>query len=232
MMREQHIDRHELKYMINYFDYVIFKNKFDKILKRDQSCQEAAYTITSLYFDDIQNSALKQKVDGDAFRYKYRIRYYNHDTSCFKLEKKSKYEQMTSKTSLDLSKEDVDHILEGQIEFLKDTESEVGTAFYNEIIKNRLLPKVIVEYERLAFIHPIGDLRITFDTAIKASFHQFDFTNQKYILTPLLEPNDVVLEIKFNHELPQFIKGILESNHSIQESISKYALSRQYNYYL
>ncbi|MFA6627852.1 MAG: VTC domain-containing protein, partial [Bacilli bacterium] len=95
-----------------------------------------------------------------------------------------------------------------------------------------LLPKVIVEYERLAFIHPIGDLRITFDTAIKASFHQFDFTNQKYILTPLLEPNDVVLEIKFNHELPQFIKGILESNHSIQESISKYALSRQYNYYL
>ena len=82
--------RHELQYIISDLEAIVLQKRLDKILKRDKFCENGPYTITSLYFDDVMNTAIKEKINGERVRHKFRIRYYNNDTSFLKLERKSK----------------------------------------------------------------------------------------------------------------------------------------------
>ena len=53
----------------------------------------------SLYFDNYTDKALREKLNGVDKREKFRIRYYNEDTSFIRLEKKSKINGLSSKQS-------------------------------------------------------------------------------------------------------------------------------------
>lgn len=54
--------RHELKYYINYNDYISVRNRIKYVLKLDQNADESGeYFIRSLYYDDIYDSALYEK---------------------------------------------------------------------------------------------------------------------------------------------------------------------------
>ncbi|MBU1019796.1 MAG: polyphosphate polymerase domain-containing protein [Firmicutes bacterium] len=224
--------RHELKYLISKTDYEVFKKKLDPLLQKDLYSGNKPYTITSLYFDDIFNTAYKQKINGDSYRYKYRIRYYDLDTSLFKLEKKEKRDQITNKESATLSLNEVQSILKNDIAFLQEKQGELYQEFYQKIKNGLLKPKVIVEYERVAYTHIVGNCRITFDQRLRSSFNIHDLFNQSTMYIDPLLTNEVIMEIKFNGEFPFYIKSLLQSYNSIQTSVSKYVYSRKYNYNL
>jgi len=222
--------RHELKFIITKSDYIVFQKKLDLILKKDIHSHGKPYTITSLYFDDINNVALYQKIRGDSYRYKYRIRYYNKEHTLFKLEKKEKIHQMTQKTSVTLQKHEVEQIVKGQYDFLKEYEEPLYAEFYHKLKNGLLRPKVIVEYERLAYIHKVGNVRITFDNHIKSSLFNCDIFDKDTQFTSILKPNEIVMEVKFDGNMPGFLRGILQVGKDTQTSLSKYVYSRQYNY--
>ena len=70
------------------------------ILQPDKHTNErGTYYIKSLYFDDYQDSCYWENEGGYNIRAKFRIRYYNDDTGCIRLEKKSKINGMTRKES-------------------------------------------------------------------------------------------------------------------------------------
>lgn len=72
--------RHEYKYRINYFDYLILKRRIQLIMDVDPHASESGqYFIRSLYFDNIYDKALKEKLYGVNNREKFRIRIYNND---------------------------------------------------------------------------------------------------------------------------------------------------------
>jgi len=80
--------RHELKHHINYLDYVAIRNRLQVVAKQDANVgEDGTYQIRSLYFDNYQDKALREKIDGVNNREKFRIRYYNDDFSYIKLEK-------------------------------------------------------------------------------------------------------------------------------------------------
>ena len=82
--------RHEYKYLISRADAELLKLRLPHIMERDtHSGDSGRYTIRSLYFDDFANTAYYEKVDGVAQRAKYRIRFYDYDSSLIKLEKKN-----------------------------------------------------------------------------------------------------------------------------------------------
>ncbi|MCH4888138.1 polyphosphate polymerase domain-containing protein [Acidaminobacter sp. JC074] len=201
--------RHEIKYVIDYHDFIIYKHRLDGVLKRDPYSQDKAYTITSLYYDDHYDTALKEKVEGYASRYKYRLRYYNSDYSRIKLEKKSKTEQMTHKKSVWVEE---NYELNREFEFL--------------IKYGVIKPVSLVRYERLAYVHPLGNLRITFDMNVRGVKHGPDLFDSEDKYSPLLKDNHVIMEVKFNGVLPDFICRLLESNRHMQTSSSKYVFSR------
>lgn len=82
--------RHELKYYVNYHQYFIIRQRLKSFMERDKHAGPTGeYHIRSLYFDDLDNKALSDKLGGLRDRNKYRIRIYNVDDKIIHFEKKS-----------------------------------------------------------------------------------------------------------------------------------------------
>ena len=83
--------RHEYKHEINTSDFITLSMRLNSALKADEFARaDGAYEISSLYFDYVYGTALKEKLNGVSCRDKFRLRRYNNDTEHIKLEKKSK----------------------------------------------------------------------------------------------------------------------------------------------
>ena len=89
-----------------------------------------------------------------------------------------------------------------------------------------LAPKVIVEYERTAFVGRVGNVRVTFDRNIAASNAVSAFLQPRAPLTPVLPAGQHVLEVKFDELLPDPVAQVLELGSLQQTAFSKYYLSR------
>ena len=88
-MLEPHY-RHEWKHAINYTDLLVIRQRLRAVAKPDEHARDGQYLIRSLYFDNARDKALREKIDGVNMREKFRIRYYNGDTTLIHLEKKSR----------------------------------------------------------------------------------------------------------------------------------------------
>ena len=82
--------RHEWKHEINYSDMLALRSRLQAVMVMDSHTINGKYEIRSLYFDNLQDKALLEKLNGVNMREKFRVRYYNGDTSFILLEKKSK----------------------------------------------------------------------------------------------------------------------------------------------
>ena len=87
--------RHEEKYIIDYRQYAMLKDRAMRLLTPDPHGIMGSYMITSLYFDDFLDSALDEKLDGLAEHTKFRIRSYNCGEGLLKLERKDKHGLLT-----------------------------------------------------------------------------------------------------------------------------------------
>ena len=110
--------RHEWKIEINAMDAAVIRSRLRAVAKEDAHGRGGKYEIRSLYFDNLKDKALREKIDGVNTMEKFRIRYYNKDISLIKLEKKRKYNGLTGKESVLLSAEEVQKIEEGDNSFM------------------------------------------------------------------------------------------------------------------
>lgn len=218
--------RHEKKYTLSWNEFQIINNKLSHLLKRDGNCPPEGYEVKSLYFDNPYDYALGQKIEGTELRHKYRIRVYNNDFTHLKLEKKSKHNVMTNKESVYMNSEDAKQIVKGHYEVLEGREESFIYNFYHKMKHERYQPKVIVKYIRIAYVYPVSNLRITFDTKIRksSSVDKFFTTDNDYM--KVYDPNEVIMEVKFDHVLPTFIRSVIQSPHIMASSSSKYVASR------
>lgn len=217
--------RHEIKHTIHYGEYLILKNRLKFICQLDRNGQEdGTYHIRSLYFDSYTDKALREKLDGVSNREKFRIRYYNHDTSFIKLEKKCKTRGLCYKKSKPLDSEECKSILRNDIDFLKDKEDDLYQEFYKKLMTNSLVPKVIIDYTREAYTFPAGNVRITFDSDIRTSITSKDFLNTS--IPTIRATNDIILEVKYDDFLPGMIQDALQTGERNATAFSKYAAGR------
>ena len=91
-------------------------------------------------------------------------------------------------------------------------------------------PKTIVQYNRKAFVAKENKIRITFDNKIAATESSFDLFSPKLNMNPVLDPYDVVLEVKFNGFLLDYIRRMINSIDRSELSVSKYVLALQNSY--
>lgn len=88
-------------------------------------------------------------------------------------------------------------------------------------------PKVIIDYERIAYVEEITNVRITFDMKISASYELENFLDGDYQNFYILPSGLNVLEVKFDDILPSHIRNIVESYSFKQGSFSKYYYGRK-----
>lgn len=80
--------RHEWKHVLNLSDMFVLRQRLRAVMEHDPHAVDGKYHIRSLYFDNLDDKALREKVDGVNMREKFRIRLYNFNTAVINLEKK------------------------------------------------------------------------------------------------------------------------------------------------
>ena len=226
-MKKEYKYRHELKFKISNSAAEVLKQKLSLIMSKDKNAyfKDGSYLIKSLYFDNINSDSYYEKMDGVLYRKKYRIRIYNDDDSFIRLEKKMKHNNMTAKEQMLISKDIYSKIINGKINEIDDPKGLL-LEFINECRTKGLIPSIIVEYHRTAFIYPISDVRITFDANISSGLYNYDLFDKKMPMYNVDEKGKQVLEVKFNEILPLHIANLLNDIPSCREAVSKFAICR------
>ena len=220
--------RNELKFILSKADDYILNQRLCKLFCHDiNSNKNGIYRVNSLYFDTPYDNALRQKIDGVNYREKFRIRYYNNDLSFIRLEKKFKQNNLCKKYSAKITKEQVENILKGNIDFLIKSDEPLFNELYSKMRGQLLQPKTIVSYDREAFIYEPGNVRITLDRRLHTGLNSLDFFNLNTHQTDVSE-NISILEIKYDEFLPEIIQLAVQVPNRRQTAFSKYAVCRKY----
>ncbi|MBQ8591987.1 MAG: polyphosphate polymerase domain-containing protein [Lachnospiraceae bacterium] len=220
--------RHELKQEITYADMLALRQRLKTVMQIDSHATDGRYEIRSLYFDNLNDKALREKIDGINIREKFRIRYYNGDISHMKLEKKSKRNGLCLKESVSITSKQTEALLNGNYIWMKDSDESLIKELYSKMKYDGLRPKTIVDYIREPFIFAPGNVRITLDYNIRTGISCIDFLNNASITVPIAN-NPMILEIKWDEYLPDIIKDIIQLNSGRIGAFSKYAACRMYD---
>ena len=191
--------------------------------------EDGIYLVRSLYFDDLSDSCLYENRAGTDPRSKFRIRYYNSDSSKLRLEKKSKTKGMTQKESCVISEEECRQFLRGEVPLVEDCMNETKKKLFLEMQLRGMMPKVIVTYERTPFIYPGGNVRVTFDKNLTSSVEVESFLEGTYTQRPVFPLGKSLIEIKWDEVLPLHIKDVLKLDTLQWTAFSKYAMFRTYH---
>ena len=218
--------RHEVKHEINYSDMLVIKHRLGAVAYPDPHTIDGKYLIRSLYFDNADDKALMEKVNGMSRREKFRIRYYNGDTSVIHLEKKSKIDHLGNKQSAPLTADEAQSIVEGDIDWMLDSEYPLIKELYSKMINEGMAPKTIVDYTREPFIYPAGNVRVTLDYNIRSGLRCTDFLNTECVTVPVTDA--IILEVKWDGFLPDIIRDAVSISDSREGAFSKYAACRIY----
>ena len=218
--------RHEYKHEISKSDMLVLRSRLSAVMKKDIHAIDGKYFIRSLYFDNAQDKALTEKINGVNIREKFRIRYYNYDTSVIHLEKKSKINGLCLKDSTFLTKEMAQAIVNGDYTWMMDSGESLIQELYSKIMSQGLRPKTIVDYVREPFIFPAGNVRVTLDYNIRTGINCTDFLNPDCITVSTGET--IILEVKWDEYLPDIVRDAIQLPSCRTGAYSKYAVCRIY----
>ncbi|MDE6762333.1 MAG: polyphosphate polymerase domain-containing protein [Oscillospiraceae bacterium] len=219
--------RHEYKHYISIPDFITLSGKISFVVSPDGHMKNGSYFVRSLYFDDPQDKALREKLDGNCDREKFRIRFYDMNDGFIRLEKKSKRSGLCMKRSAPLTRKMVDRLLVGDYAFLAEENDPLLTELYAKMSGGLLRPKLTVDYERKAYVFPAGNVRVTFDYNIRSDENiaaLFDPAPAAFNVPSACSA--VIMEIKYDEFLPQFIADILQLDGRQTGAFSKYAAGR------
>ncbi|MGN1120197.1 MAG: polyphosphate polymerase domain-containing protein, partial [Oscillospiraceae bacterium] len=207
-------------------DMITIRQRLKAAALPDPHAVGGKYFIRSLYFDDISDTALHEKLDGINRREKFRIRFYNGDATLIHLEKKSKLNGLGSKETAVLSAEQANSIANGEFAFLKELPDPLCRELYCKMKTQGLRPKTIVDYTREPFIFPAGNVRVTLDYDIRTGSHCADFLSMDCVTLPA--SGAIILEVKWDEFLPDIIRDLVQLDGRRTGAFSKYAACRIY----
>ena len=220
--------RNEVKHLINTGDRASICASMRAIAQLDPHAQaKGYYTIRSLYFDNMADKALREKLDGVNEREKFRIRYYDGDTDLIHLEKKVKRDSMGYKVSCSLTAEEAQRIVDGDTLWMASDKRALVVELYAKMKGQGLRPKTIVDYERIPFVYGPGNVRVTIDYNIRTGLRCTDFLNPSCVTIPA-SGSDIILEVKWDDYLPTVIRHAVQIKGRRQTAFSKYAQCRIY----
>lgn len=217
---ERNISRHEVKYLISRFEAELLKRRLPLLLQPDGHAREdGSYFIRSIYFDDPDFTAYNEKLSGVKERTKYRIRFYNFRDSVIVLERKSKDGDLTGKESVRIDRATAERLLRGD-ESLRRLPGLAGE--FGRLRQGVYKPVCIVDYDRFAYKYRLGNVRVTLDTDVRTSPYHTGLFDARLLTVPVLEPDEVVLEVKYDEFLPAQVGALLEGVKKQRNSVSKY----------
>lgn len=211
-------NRFEFKYLVRVETMqLIVEALAGYVVPDPHSDPERGYPVYTLYWDSPELIFFWEKIDGQKYRRKLRFRSYESGPAYVEI--KQRIDRSVQKRRLQMPQEDVARLF-GRGEIDSELESAVVDPVGQEALflcrRYDLRPTMAVLYRRLAFQGVFEhDLRITFDTRVQYDSRAMDiretFRTGKYAVDPRL----AVMEIKFNHAVPQWLIA-LAARHQIE----------------
>ncbi len=217
--------RKELKYLIDHKTSLLLQQELSKIMHRDAQGDNGCYFIRSQYYDSLQDNDLWDNLDGLYEKSKIRLRIYSLNATTVKLEYKCKNGDNGVKYSLPITREEALRMEQGDVSFLLNYDSELATRLFLRMNQGCYRPKTIIDYQRLAFEYPAGDVRITFDTDMRTAIYPYGLF-EDVTTTAFSNTEQVLMEVKYTGFLPETIAEILKDANCLYTSHSKYSRAR------
>lgn len=196
-------------------------------MQPDKHARDGKYLIRSLYFDNADDKALREKQDGVNLREKFRIRYYNGDPSLIHLEKKSKLNGLGTKLSASLTAREAQAVVDGDLGWMMGSDAQLVRELYCKMRTQGLRPKTIVDYTREPFVYAPGNVRVTFDYDIRTGLDCTDFLNAGCPTVPAGDA-PIILEVKWDAFLPSIVRDAVQTPGCRVGAFSKYEQCRIY----
>lgn len=219
--------RHEWKHEISLSDRIALRQRLRAVARPDGHARDGRYFIRSLYFDNLADKALREKLDGVDRREKFRIRYYDGDVSLIRLEKKSKRSGLGSKVSAFLTAEEAQAVVDGSWDWMPGSGRDLVLELYSKMKSQGLRPRTIVDYTREAFVYGPGNVRVTLDYDIRTGLRCTDSLDPDCITVPAGDA-PAILEVKWDAYLPAVIQDAVQLPGRRAGAFSKYAACRVY----
>lgn len=231
--------RFELKYVISRAQQRRFMDAAAHGLSVDPNGRNASYRVSSLYFDTPDYLAYWEKMDGEAVRRKYRLRYYSIDqdggpnfASGF-MEIKHRINNTVYKQRIILNREATLTILDNpsalkRLPELCRPSSPADQSTIDHVCRaagsSHLQGAAVITYQREAWLGDVDSrLRVTFDEQCQ-SYAPADFRRvHRGEGITLLPADRVIMEIKFDAAIPCWIRDLLMDQGLILQRFSKYA---------
>ncbi len=220
--------RHEWKHVITPVHRQILRQRLRVVAQPDGYAVDGRYHICSLYFDDLNDTALREKLDGVSRREKYRLRCYNLDFGLIHLEKKSKLAGLGRKESCSVTQSEVQALLAGQLDWMAADPRPLVGELYAKLRTGELRPKTLVEYVREPFVFAPGNVRVTLDYDIRTGLNSTGFLDPHCPTVPVKD-GPILLEVKWDAFLPDVIRDAVQLDGVRTSSFSKYAACRMYD---
>ena len=219
--------RHEWKHEISRLDLMSIRQVLRAVAETDPHAVDGRYFIRSLYFDNIADKALREKVDGVNMREKFRIRLYDNDPSVIHLEKKIKVNGLCGKKSAAITADEASRIQALDTDWMAKDERMLVRELYAKMQSQLLRPRTIVDYTREPYIYAPGNVRVTFDYDIRTGLYGTDLLDPDAVTIPAGDA-PIILEVKWDDFLPEIIRLAVQVKDSHTQSFSKYAQCRIY----
>ena len=226
--------RYELKYLLRREQLNALVDDLSRWLRLDTNGNaQGIYPITSLYYDTPDYKAYWDKLDGQRSRRKVRVRVYGDQTVTPEthayLEVKQRVNKLMRKRRVALDYATA--IAFDDFPTLAGERNAHDAALLQEVYylyrTLQLRPTCVVAYERMAFegdaFYP--DLRVTVDTNLRGRTHDLSLLATGTARNQSILGSDyAVLEVKANHNIPNWLAGLLSRHRCTFYRISKYCL--------
>lgn len=232
--------RYELKFVVSPAQKERFLGSVRHALQPDPHGTDAAYRVTSQYYDSPSLACYWEKVDGVGLRKKIRLRFYGDvdpevgfGTRPAFLEIKHRLNECISKERLSLEPEAAVAILEDSSRLLhleelltEDARRQMRTIGTIELTAGNLalFATNVITYRREAWMGTFDRrLRLTFDHFVHAH------TPDRYLElsldcgVPLIPTGHAVMEVKFNGHIPRWVRDQIMTQELRVQRFSKYA---------
>ena len=153
---------------------------------------------------------------------------FRSDPSVIHLEKKGKYNGLGTKFSANLTAEEAQKIVDGDLDWMLDSGRPLVQELYCKMRYQGLRPKTIVDYTREPFIYRAGNVRVTFDYDIRTALRCTDFLDPSCVTVPAGDA-PILLEVKWDEYLPSIIRDAVQTPGRRAGAFSKYAQCRIYD---
>lgn len=219
-MREQMtFKRYEIKYMITKAQMAVIQKAMAEHMIADAHGKN---TLCSLYFDTPDHLLVRRSLEHPIYKEKLRLRSYGtatNDQPVF-VELKKKYDSVVYKRRVCMNAAQAyDYLLNGKP--VMDSQISREIDYFLQMYEG-IHPAVLLSYRRDAYYAKDDhEFRITFDDNILWRDHDLRLDSGIYG-TPLLDKDQVLMEVKAAGAFPLWFVRILSENHIYKTNFSKY----------